>query len=323
MDDPNITMEEYIRLEEEKAQRHGQTFNWQTATYSKMEYCEDEDTNFKTEYLAIVFDDTDATLLCESTSSGRNAINIDTKGLEKPLKTGHSKLEKSSMNLYLPFGIPFDPKRYYKDGVHKKILRRPRAPLVRELILEFLSTCRMGDIKMGLDVADTLCFQLGGVRRRMTWRQFILALGLHSKEEMAEVGFGAYWLGRPILFYVFIRDPVRRLCQGMIAFSISGRGQYLFRHAKGRKSGARLSGGHFIGCLAAHFRLVSGQGLRGLSVVTYELSLIDLHKLGRLNICVRVDDTWAWVAPGPKRQPDAAAGALVAAEDAPVVDEGA
>ncbi|GKB20092.1 hypothetical protein Tco_0854015 [Tanacetum coccineum] len=36
----------------------------------------------------------------------------------------------------------------------------------------------MSDTEMGLDVADTLCFQLGGVRRRMTWRQFILALGL-------------------------------------------------------------------------------------------------------------------------------------------------
>nr|GFB89428.1 hypothetical protein [Tanacetum cinerariifolium] len=43
-----------------------------------------------------------------------------------------------------------------------------RAPLVREFILEFLSTFWMSDTKMGLDVADILCFQLGGVRRRMT-----------------------------------------------------------------------------------------------------------------------------------------------------------
>ncbi|GJX80642.1 hypothetical protein Tco_0328791 [Tanacetum coccineum] len=67
-----------------------------------------------------------------------------------------------------------------------------QAPLVREFILEFLSTCRMSDTEMGLDVADTLCFQLGGVRRRMTWRQFILALGLHTEHEIAEDGFGAY-----------------------------------------------------------------------------------------------------------------------------------
>ncbi|GJX83286.1 hypothetical protein Tco_0332767 [Tanacetum coccineum] len=31
MDDPNITMEEYIRLEEEKAQKRGKVFNWETA----------------------------------------------------------------------------------------------------------------------------------------------------------------------------------------------------------------------------------------------------------------------------------------------------
>ncbi|GKB23118.1 hypothetical protein Tco_0862519 [Tanacetum coccineum] len=110
-------------------------------------------------------------------------------------------------------------------------------------------------------------------------------------------------------FYVYIRDPVRRLCHRMISCSISGRGQvpekvtgidlfylrimergtanvpymlgqYLFRHAEGRKSGARL------------------------------------------NICERLGDTWAWVAPGPERQPDDAVGAPEAARDVPAVDEG-
>ncbi|GJY91230.1 hypothetical protein Tco_0506426 [Tanacetum coccineum] len=61
MDDPNVTMEEYIRLEEEKAQRHGQTFNWQTATFRKVKNYEDDDDcsiDFETEFLAIVFDNT-------------------------------------------------------------------------------------------------------------------------------------------------------------------------------------------------------------------------------------------------------------------------
>ncbi|GJS29477.1 hypothetical protein Tco_0490097 [Tanacetum coccineum] len=61
MDDPNITMEEYIRLQEEKAQRAGRTLNWKTGTYGKVKYYEDEDdcfTNFKSEFPAIVFDDT-------------------------------------------------------------------------------------------------------------------------------------------------------------------------------------------------------------------------------------------------------------------------
>ncbi|GJV11858.1 hypothetical protein Tco_1353399 [Tanacetum coccineum] len=36
MDDPNMTMEEYIKLKEEKAHRRGRVFNWQTATYGKI-----------------------------------------------------------------------------------------------------------------------------------------------------------------------------------------------------------------------------------------------------------------------------------------------
>ncbi|GKF77230.1 hypothetical protein Tco_0229700, partial [Tanacetum coccineum] len=95
------------------------------------------------------------------------------------------------------------------------------------------------------------------------------------------------------------------------------------RHVKGRKSGSRLSGGHFVGRLAHHFGLVSDDGLRGLSVVARELPLIDMGELVKLNICREIRDYWAWVAPGPERQQVAAAGAPKVAKDALVVDEGA
>ncbi|GJR36742.1 hypothetical protein Tco_1212426 [Tanacetum coccineum] len=258
---------------------------------------------------------------------------------------------------------------------------------------------------------------------------------------MAEPGFRAYWSGServipdkgylrdywmeissdkdflgPVPSYVHIRDPVRRLCHGMIVCSIFGRGQgaekvtgvdlfylrtmdrgtatvlyllaqlmcrwsgsrfdtvyprigywywgflgvgttldifqniifipyfeysvlslsgygvlsfiplwslYLFHPAKGRKSGARLTVSHFIGRLAAHFGLVSDQGLRGLSLVVSELPVIDLHDLGRLKIYARFGDTWAWVAPRPERQQAAAAGAPAVKEGTPAADEGA
>ncbi|GJY97994.1 hypothetical protein Tco_0514904 [Tanacetum coccineum] len=81
MDDPNITMKEYIRLQEKKAQRAGRTFNWQTATYGKVKYYEDEEdcfTNFESEFPAIVFDDTfDAALSCEPMVSPLNDNKID------------------------------------------------------------------------------------------------------------------------------------------------------------------------------------------------------------------------------------------------------
>ncbi|GJW77322.1 hypothetical protein Tco_0139004, partial [Tanacetum coccineum] len=435
MDNLNITMKEYIKLEEEKAQSHGRTFNWQTAAYGKMEYCKEEDdslTNFETEYPATVFDNTsDASLSCEPTVSPLNENEIDFRisfdksddedymvffdensfsykiisidnlkidsenendKVNMPLSPGPtirhyddldflkdfenefpaitynndltSKLTEPSISFqhievlallfckadvlhvnwtsYRPTAkrdldrvdqeisvkrvsasshrlllmqsramklnmapLPSRDQRHpwlryqvegytenilhsyeqrletiwgrsvnrvhilyfagLTEGMRKtlgdrlrmvytrdegqglftshawRILFETREPLVREFILKFLSTYRMSDTEMGLDVADTLCFQLGGVRRRMTWRQFILALGLHTDEEMAEASFRTYWLGServisdkadlrdywieissdmdflgPTPSYAFIRDPVRRLCYIMI-----------------------------------------------------------------------------------------------------------
>ncbi|GKA84534.1 hypothetical protein Tco_0806129 [Tanacetum coccineum] len=59
MDDPNITMEEYIELECEKARRRNQTFNWETAIYGKVGYYEDIDyfKDFETDFPANVYKD--------------------------------------------------------------------------------------------------------------------------------------------------------------------------------------------------------------------------------------------------------------------------
>ncbi|GJZ65636.1 hypothetical protein Tco_0622332 [Tanacetum coccineum] len=112
-----------------------------------------------------------------------------------------------------------------------------------------------------------------------------------------------------------------RLCHRLIACSIAGRSQapekvtvtdlfylrgmdvgsvnvpyllarYLRLFAAGRKSGAHLSG------------------------------VIDMAELVRLQICVELDDTWAWVAMRPERQPIATVGAPAVAKDAPIIDEG-
>ncbi|GJW01181.1 hypothetical protein Tco_1556432 [Tanacetum coccineum] len=82
MDDPNITMEEYIRLEEEKAQKHGKVFNWKTAKYGKIWYNEDVHDlgSVETKFPPIVFNDTltsEATLSCEPTISSLNDNEID------------------------------------------------------------------------------------------------------------------------------------------------------------------------------------------------------------------------------------------------------
>ncbi|GKF36115.1 hypothetical protein Tco_0112873, partial [Tanacetum coccineum] len=59
MDDPNITMEEYMRLEEEKARKHGKVFNREIAKYGKIWYDDDvhDLRSVETEFPAIAFND--------------------------------------------------------------------------------------------------------------------------------------------------------------------------------------------------------------------------------------------------------------------------
>ncbi|GKA11538.1 retrotransposon protein [Tanacetum coccineum] len=58
MDDPNITMEEYIQLMADKAQERDQMFNWETAMYGEV-YCDDSDLfiDFEIDLPAIVYND--------------------------------------------------------------------------------------------------------------------------------------------------------------------------------------------------------------------------------------------------------------------------
>ncbi|GJX11189.1 hypothetical protein Tco_0201048, partial [Tanacetum coccineum] len=81
MDDPNITMEEYIQLMADKARGRDETFNWETATYSDV-YCDDSNlfTDFETDFPAIVYNDASTSNLnvsSEPTVSIYNEIKSD------------------------------------------------------------------------------------------------------------------------------------------------------------------------------------------------------------------------------------------------------
>ncbi|GJU44386.1 hypothetical protein Tco_1201652, partial [Tanacetum coccineum] len=73
MDDPNITMEEYIRLEEKKARKREKVFNWETAKYGKIWYDEYIHSlrSVKTKFPAIAFNGevSSETLSCVPTVS--------------------------------------------------------------------------------------------------------------------------------------------------------------------------------------------------------------------------------------------------------------
>ncbi|GKA49745.1 hypothetical protein Tco_0742818 [Tanacetum coccineum] len=411
MDDPNITMEEYIRLEEEEARRYGRTFNWQTDTFGKVKNYEDKDDHpidFETEFPAIVFDNTLTIIQSEPTVCPPNENELDLRiSLDESDDEDYTTYGILLSDPYIRYMAPlpaadqrhpwliyqiqeytYEIRRSYEQRL-EMIWSRPvnrvhvldfegltpemrqdlavrlrmvysgegqqvfvshawrrlfgiRAPLVQEFIMEFLSTCRMSDTKIGLDVADTL---YAGFRAYWARSDRLIPDKEDIRDYWMEISSDRDFLGHTPS-YVLIRDPVRRLCHMMIAYSISGRGQapekvtdvdifylhgmdrrtanaphllaqYLFRHAEGRKSGAGLLEGYFIGRLAMHFGLVSDEGLRGLQVVTRELPLIDLHKLRRLHICTRYNDTWAWAAeevapeiPAPAQPPPSPSPAL-------------
>ncbi|GJW33401.1 hypothetical protein Tco_0053433 [Tanacetum coccineum] len=102
MDNPNITMEEYIRLEEEKARRHGKVYNWETTKYGKIWYDEDvhDLRSIETEFPAIVFNDklsSEKTLSREPTANfemrlGKIYMREDVDGVQGCSGTGFGKV---------------------------------------------------------------------------------------------------------------------------------------------------------------------------------------------------------------------------------------
>ncbi|GKC19961.1 hypothetical protein Tco_1022111 [Tanacetum coccineum] len=170
-----------------------------------------------------------------------------------------------------------------------------RGLLVHELILEFFSTFRFGEAVLDLDTAGALQFQLGGVRRRMSWREFILGMGLHTAEEIESVRFGAYWAESA-------RDPMLRLRHRLTACIIVWRSQ---APEKVTVTNLFYLGWMDVGSvnipymLARYLRLFA-LGKKQGAMISGDLPEIDMAELVRLQICVELDDTWAWVAPGPE-----------------------
>ncbi|GKE81314.1 hypothetical protein Tco_1551314 [Tanacetum coccineum] len=171
----------------------------------------------------------------------------------------------------------------------------------------------------------------------MSWREFILGMGLHTAEEIESVGFGTYWAknarqipdkgdlsaywirissARDFLgiapSYTSIRDPMIRLCHRLIACSTVGRSQ---APEKVTVTDLFYIKGMDVGSVNIPYLLAR------TNVIVRDLPKIDMAELVRLQIYEDREDTWAWVAPRPERHKVVAAGAPDAAEDAPVVDD--
>ncbi|GJT40220.1 retrovirus-related pol polyprotein from transposon TNT 1-94 [Tanacetum coccineum] len=215
MDDSNITMEDYIRLEEEKARKRGKVFKWETTKYGKIWYDEDihDLRSVETKFLAIAFND------------------------EASSKTLSSEPTVSSLNDEIDFRISFDDSddEDYTIWLFHHVIR---GTSTLDLMAEGLSARMLIEHKDArgvslftsrawrrvFDIREPL-FQLGGARHCLSWRQFIIALGLHTAEEMQTVGF------RMDVDSVNVPYLLARHLRLFVA---------------GRKSGALISRGQFI-----------------------------------------------------------------------------
>ncbi|GJU91672.1 hypothetical protein Tco_1304095 [Tanacetum coccineum] len=171
-----------------------------------------------------------------------------------------------------------------------------RGSLVHELIMELFSTFRFGEAILDLDTLRALQFQLGGVRsvRRIPDKGDL-------RDDWIRISSTGDFLGTTP-FYTLIRDPMLRLCHRLIAFSIAGRSQAPEK---------------YVARLAEHFGLLAEERLQDLTVIAPALPIIDMAELVRLQLCVELGNTWAWVPIGPARQEEGAGGVAKEASVAP------
>ncbi|GJR01258.1 hypothetical protein Tco_0524242 [Tanacetum coccineum] len=128
-------------------------------------------------------------------------------------------------------------------------LFRIQEQVVREYVMEFLSSFTFRDNILDLNNVDTMGFQLGREKRSMTMRQFIMALGLYTDKELVNNLFEPFYEScfrnmphnydpnkyvvnittrdhydtRHPPSYTSIRNPIRRLAHRLLALSVAGR----------------------------------------------------------------------------------------------------
>ncbi|GJS05695.1 hypothetical protein Tco_0322203 [Tanacetum coccineum] len=298
MDDPNITMEEYIKLEEEKAQRCGKVFNWETTKYGKIWIDEDVHNlrsvetkfpaitlineissekhfivnprcfddldffnDFENEFPAIVYNDaltSKSDLSTEPTLCPQHINDFDLKD-----ETSLSEYGEKNKTFYIALPLRDQYLRYERLQYTDVDITYFKERLRRIYTVERYTRMLMEYHDDGGEVVFT-------------------------REEIESPSFARFLETSPS--YTLIRDLVLRLCHRMMSHSIASRSQapekvtmidlfylrgmdvgsvnipylldrYLRRFATGRKSGALISGGQFVAQLAKHFGLLTEERL--------------------------------------------------------------
>ncbi|GJY08176.1 hypothetical protein Tco_0375230 [Tanacetum coccineum] len=218
------------------------------------------------------------------------------------------------MNLCAPFGVPFDPKRYYKDDDCAIILQRPRYEYTNSDIADFKS--RLERI-YNREIHRVQVVDFQGMPKLLKDGLFARMAMEHRDEAGVVVFTSQAWGGCLVLgdHWQCRRESLVLLGTGVRVkdWINCERGIYMTIME------GISTDGDFLGPPPSYtlirdliLRLchrMMAHGITGRSQAPEK-------------ICVQLDDTWAWVAMGPERQPDAMAGAPGVAQDAPIIDEG-
>ncbi|GJT66016.1 hypothetical protein Tco_1017496 [Tanacetum coccineum] len=130
------------------------------------------------------------------------------------------------MNLYVPFGILFDPKRYYKDGICARMLQRPRLARIYMREVHRVQVLYFGGLPdlMAEGLSARMLMEhrdAQGVSLFTSWAWRWL---FDIRGPLIGISSAGDFLGIAPS-YTSIRDPILRLCHKLIAYSIDGRSQ--------------------------------------------------------------------------------------------------
>ncbi|GJW78643.1 hypothetical protein Tco_0140325 [Tanacetum coccineum] len=111
IDNPNINMEEYIRLEKEKARRHGKVYNWETAKYGKICSLNNNEIDFRISFDES--DDEDYTVIFDKNSFSYKIISVN--DLKTDSENDNEKVNMPSFPPPEPKVSCFDDLDFFKD----------------------------------------------------------------------------------------------------------------------------------------------------------------------------------------------------------------
>ncbi|GKC38175.1 hypothetical protein Tco_1050559, partial [Tanacetum coccineum] len=276
MNNPGTTIEEYVQFETEKALRNGQVYNLEIAKYGKINWSlEDADINvlkfFETKFRAIIYDD---------------ALKLE--------NDRHAWLR-------------FDTQDYTVEEIRDFKSRLGR-------IYDRQHTDAEGQVMFTSYAWRALFGIHGPLEMETDWFRAYWDVSLRVIDSKADYWTGISFSGDFLTLvpsYTQIREPLRRLCCRLIAFTIAGRGQ-----APEKVTTTNL----------LSEEVIMEESLQTLNVEFCALTTIDIDELVRLRFCDRLGDVVTWVALGPRMQQAAGRAAQIdpeaPQEDVPASQEG-